>query len=296
MASILRPCPPALDLALQSGNELWSADLFKFSLADGATTYYWTSWPRDLKDSTGQVWSSRNPWLQRSKWNVSNTMEVPSLMVYLKDLGGAFAGGSAIITQVTQGIFDGAEFLLSRSFMPSPNDTTSLGEIDLFGGEVAGIDLIETVANINVKGLVYRLDQYAPRNVIQIGCQHAFCDPDCTLARASFTASYSVGASPTSIFIPWAAAPATPSLYVGGTIRFTSGAASGSSRTIEDADATGITLAYPLYATPTAGDSFTAFQGCDKTYDSGSGRSCTDRANTQNFRGFEFTPPPSMGL
>ena len=293
MADYLRTCSPALALALQGGVQLWSADIFKFVLVDGVTDCFWAAWDSDLSVG-GTVYSSRAPWLKRSQWNVSNRMEVPSLKVTLAALNDSFAGGANIKLQIHNGLFDGATFLLSRVFMNAPGNTAALGAIDLFGGSVSGIDLTGIAADITIKGKVNLLDQNAPRNVFQVGCNHAFCDAGCTLGRASFTTSYTVGTSPTTSFIPWASAPANPGRYVNGTMALTGGAASGQRRNIAIADSSGLTLAYPLYVLPSAGDAFTAFEGCDKSFAaSGSVQSCTARGNTQNYRGFEFVPPPN---
>jgi uncharacterized phage protein (TIGR02218 family) len=298
---LLRNCSPALALALANNAPMDIADLFVFTLVDGSIQR-WCSWDADLSVS-GQSYSSQKPWLTRSKWNVTNTMEVPSLTVYLRALNDNFNGGANVKTQINNGLFDGCTFQLSRLYIPAPidprvgPDTATYGTMQLFGGDVAGIDLIGTRADITVKGSTNRLDQYAPRNVIQVPCNHAFCDPGCTLLRASFTTSFVMGSSPTSVFVPWSgSAPSNYSNYVAGTVAVTSGAASGARRTVVAASSLGLTLAYPLYALPTGGDTFTAFQGCDKTFNSGSGQSCTDRSNTQNYRGFEFTPPPLAAI
>jgi len=293
--TILRAASPALAAALQGGVPLWSAELFTFTLVAGAPTFRWTSFDGDLV-AGGQTYLSRKPWLTRSKWNVTNTMEVPSLTVKLAALNDGFNGGVSIKAQIHNGLFDGASFLLSRAYMTTPGDTTALGTIDLFGGEVAGLTLIGSLATITIKGKVNKLNQYVPRNVYQIGCNHAFCDPGCTLSRASFTSSYTVGSSPSVSFIPWTSTPSSPARYTGGTITFTSGPASGESRNISKADGTGLTLSYPLYVAAAPGDGFTAFEGCDKTFNSGSGQSCTDRSNTQHYRGFEFVPPPNAAV
>lgn len=290
---VLRPVSGALATALASGVKLWSADLFQFTLVDGVSIFYWTSWDTDLS-ANSHLYSSRAPWLQRSKWNVTNTMEVPSLTVRLLALNDSFQGGPSIKAQIHNGLLDGASFLLSRAYMTVPGATSALGTVDLFGGKVAGLDLVGNVATINIKGKTNDLDQYTPHNVFQIGCNHAFCDVGCTLNRATFTTGYSVGTSPTVTFIPWAGSPpGNADNYLNGTVAITSGLASGERRNVSAADSSGLTLSYPLYQTPIAGDSFTAFEGCDKTFDSGSGQSCTDRSNTQHFRGFEFIPPPS---
>ena len=55
---------------------------------------------------------------------------------------------------------------------------------------------------------------------------------------------------------------------------------------------TSLTLNYPLYTAPAAGDAFTAYQGCDHRL-----ATCqTQFANQANFRGFPFTPPPTVAF
>lgn len=287
-----------LVLALASGfYGLTFADLFTFTLADGSTIYRWTSWSSDLAVG-GYTFSSRAPFLKRSTWNVVKTMQVPELKVEMIADNAAFNGGANIKTQIHNGLFDGATFLLQILFMPSPGDP-SLGTVDLFSGAVGGPTIEGNIVTLPVKGRNNLLDQYAPRNVYQIGCNHAFCDAGCTLNRVSFTASFTVGSSPapSNIFVPWSSAPGTPGVYLGGTITMTSGNASGQKRTISAVDSTGITVSYPFYTKPSAGDSFSAFQGCDKTFNGinggGSVQSCTARSNTTNYDGFEFIPPPN---
>lgn len=293
MADFLRDCPPALALALQGNVELYSADLFQFTLSDGLTSYYWCSWHRDLTWD-GQLYSSRAPWINRSGWSVTNDLTVPSMTVRLMALNDDFEGGGNIKLQLHNGLFDGATCTMSRVFMETPGDTSSIGAITLFGGVVAGIDVNGSLATIEVKGKNNLLNQNVPRNMAQIPCNHAFCDAGCTLNRAAFTSSYVVGTSPTAIFIPWSGSPpGNAANYRKGTLTMTSGGATGSRRSIIAADATGLTLSYPLWTEPLAGDTFTAFEGCTKMFDDGSGQDCTARSNQQHYRGFEFIPPPS---
>jgi uncharacterized phage protein (TIGR02218 family) len=293
VTALLRSASPALAAALAGGVQLWQADLFAFTLSDGVTVYDWCTWDSDLTVA-GAPYASKAPWLSRSAWDVVNTMEVPSLTVKLSALNGAFAGGAQIKTQIHNGLFDGASFLFSRAYMTTPGAANALGAVPLFGGVVGSIDLDGVTATITIKGKNNNLDQYVPRNLYQIGCNHAFCDTGCTLARATYTAAFTAGAAPTTSFLPWSgAAPGNATNYQGGTVTMTSGAAAGSRRTVAQATSAGLTLAYPLYAPPAAGDAFTAFQGCDKTLNSGSGQSCTDRSNTQHFRGYPYVPPPN---
>lgn len=62
--------------------------------------------------------------------------------------------------------------------------------------------------------------------------------------------------------------------------------------TIKLADATGLTLTFPLPALPAPGDTFTAYQGCDYTL-----ATCRSKfANEANFRGFPFVPAPEAAF
>jgi len=283
----MRTCSGALALVLAAGGvELFSADLFAVTLQDG-TNYYWTSFDTNLVWD-GNTYISQSPWLERTQWNVDNKMTVPELAVTLSALNTSFAGGADIKAQITNGLFDGATMTLYRVFMPTPGDTGALGTVLLFNGYFSDIEMDGITAKIKVKGITNKLDINAPQHVYQAGCIHSFCDIGCTLTAATFTTSYTMGSSPTPTrtFIPWASAPAHPEYYILGTLTFTSGVSSGQSRTIQFADSTGITLSYPLYEQPTAGDTFDAFQGCDKTQ-----TTCTRYSNTQHFRAFPKVPP-----
>lgn len=468
----MRDCSgPTAALLANPPPGLKAVDLYTVKLADGVTVYRWTSYDRDLTVN-GNVYSSRKPWLQRSRWSVANTMQVPTLEILLKALNDGFAGGIDIKGQLTNGLFDGTTVTLDRVWFEagttvindvttstggdgsggvsagllgvacspgqtvvvdwwqntfnqsSTNDQAQMGiafldssateigsptlagytapvgwterslsvvapagtvavrlyqqrhrragsnndgyidtitlSIDgvpipiyngdaeqgvagwevvtgqlvqrsvdplphsgllywyggtaadcsayypsadapatsshpgvrLFGGNVANVEISGNEAILYVKGKTNLLDQYAPRNLYQLGCQHAFCDAGCTLSRVTFTASYTVGSSPSRTFIPWSgSAPANASNYRFGTVKFTSGACAGQSRTVRLGDSTGLTLTQPLIGTPSAGDSFTAFEGCDKQLSSGSGQDCTARSDTQNWRAFPFVPP-----
>lgn len=295
MADFLRDCPAALALALEGNVRLYTADLYVFTLADGITTYRWTTWEQDLVVG-GHTYASMGQFLKGGDWSVTNDMTVPSMQVELYALNGGFAGGANVKLQIHNGLFDGATCTMSQLFMETPGDTVTLGAIQLFGGVTAGIDVIGSGATIEVKGKNNLLDQYVPRNTFQIPCQHGFCDAGCTLSRSAYTTSYSTGSSPSTWFIPWSgAAPANYAKYRSGWLAMTSGVTSGSRRSITAADATGLTLISPLWALPAPGDTFNAIEGCTKMYDDGSGQDCTARSNTTHYRGFEFTPPPSSG-
>lgn len=119
----------------------------------------------------------------------------------------------------------------------------TLGPMPLFAGKVAAIDLDGITAEIVAKGKVNDLDQYVPRNLYQVGCNHAFCDIGCGLNRAAFTAAFTVGAAPSATFIPWGAVPANATAYQNGTLVITTGAGASQRRTIAQATTAGVSLA-----------------------------------------------------
>jgi len=267
------------------------AELFTFTLSDNSTIYRWNSWNKDLPWN-GHTYEQKP--INRTKWSVTNTMQVPELTVRLLALNDSFGGGADIKTQIRNGLFRGATMVMEDLYMPKLDDQSLWGTIEMFGGVVAGVTIQGQVAEITVRGKNNLLDQNAPRAIYQPGCFHAFCDAGCTLNRATFTTSYTVGASPTAIFIPWASAPASPELYLGGEFTPTSGPAAGQSRDIAAADSSGLTLEFPLYDMPLAGDTFDAFEGCSYLeLATGDGRSCADRSNQQNYFGFRSIPPPT---
>lgn len=292
---------PALELIWESGElfelpALSRAELFAFTLNDESTVHRWTSWNSNITWD-GHTWLGRGQKLQRGKLNLTNTMQVPELTVTMLSLNDSYNGGADIKTQIRNGLFRGASFMLQDLYMPQledPTDTSLWGTIDRFGGVVAGITIEGAKVEITIRGKNNLLDQYAPRAIYQAGCFHAFCDAGCTLDAVAFTDTFTIGSSPTAIFIPWASAPANPELYIAGEFTMNDGDAAGQKRDIVFADSSGLTLEYPLYDMPQAGDSFDALQGCSYIRKStGDGRACEDRANEQNYFGFPFIPPPT---
>ena len=292
MSAFLRAASPALVAALAANAIRYSANLYTITLVDGVTTLNWTDFDRDLTYA-GTTFTSKGPFLSRPTWKVTNTIEVPDLSLKVSSFNTPFAGGGSLELQIHSGLLDGATFLMQRAMMGIDANPNTLGLIPLLGGKIAGIDLDGVTATIGAKGKINDLDQYIPRNLYQVQCNHAFGDAGCAISRAAYTASYAIGASPSTAFIPWASAPSGATAYQNGTLVITNGPASGSRRAIAAASSAGLTLSYPLPFLPVAGNAFTALQGCDKTLNSGSNQSCTAYSNTAHYRGFRDVPPPA---
>ena len=292
---VLRPCSVALSSALAAGplpSGSAQADLFTVTLQNG-TVFRWTSFEIKLTvaGNTFLPGNTAQPWAQRSRWSVTNTMEVATLEVLLDVNNTVFSGGLNLKTLIHNGYFDGASLLLQRVYMPTPGDTTTWGTVDIFSGDSGSVQIGVVRSTLKVRSKNSRLSVNTPRNVYQPSCIHTFCDTGCTLSAASFTVTRAADTGCTTTVIPWT--PHTIPLFgtarfKGGTLTMTSGATSGQVRSIIDSNLFVVTLAYPLSAAPTAGDTLTLFAGCDKTM-----ATCTSPFNNfDNFRGFPFIPPP----
>lgn len=299
--SILRSCSTALASALGAsiGNIPYQADLFTLNLASGTTLYY-ASWDSDLVVG-GHTFLSANPWLTRSRWNVTNTMEVPGLEVKIAANSSDFLGGANLKLQAVRGLFDGGTLFLQRLFMPTPGDTTTYGTVDIFKGDTGAAQIVGNGIVLKVKGSNNKLDVPAPRNTYQPSCLHSFCDTGCTLSAATYTTTYTVSTASTSTFVNWTAVVLTAGHYMGGTVKFLTGTNAGQTRTVVGFSSSGLTVATPLIAAPLSGDTFAAFQGCNKTVGPGTATGglagtfgCQDYANILNFRGFPNVPANSV--
>lgn len=289
------------------GVRMMAADLFTITTA-GGTVYRWTSIDQDVHYTLhGQnlVYTAQGPLLQRSRLGVKNTVEVPELVIRLSALDTDFIGGQSIKTQIHNGYLDGATVALDRVVFTPPytlpltvgleaigyGNAALNGTGQLFSGRMSQARLTAVGAELTAKGANVLMNQYVPRNVYQLPCIHTFCDAGCTLSESSFTLATTVGSSSTASLVTWGSVPANPGLYTLGKVLITSGAAIGQVRTVKLATAAGLLLQYPLYNVPASGDTMSVLKGCDKTYNSGSGQSCTDYANTQHYRGYPNVPP-----
>ena len=292
----MRSSSPPLQDYLRTRPQCWIAELFTLTLANGAQ-YFWTTFDRNLTYA-GQTWIALGVQVQRSRMTVRNTVEVPELELKTQAPDTAEIGGINLKTAVHNGIFDGAAIGHYRVFMPSPGDT-SLGLVTMFAGRMSQAVITASGVTFTAKGDNVLMNQQAPRNLYQTTCLHTFCDAGCTLLAANYTTANTAGFGATTTFVPWGTAPANPTLYIQGTITFSSGACIGQVRTIRNADSTGVYLTYPLYGTPQQGDTTSVLMGCSRTLTAC--KTHTDNGghavdNSQHFRGYPFVPQAEYGV
>jgi len=293
----MRDISAALNSFLQSKSPFWMADLFTFTLATGATLYLTSAdQPVTYGTTTWEPASTNACSLTRGTWSVKNTPDVPTLEIHLLSTGSDYAGGANIKLALHNGLLDGCWVDLNRAFMPMASGAfgdTSLGIVNLFSGWVGQVEITGTGAKLTVKGANYKLQEYMPRNRFMINCIHALYDTNCGVARAAHTYTATI-ASASSLTLNWQSDPTGGNFanLVAGAVLMTSGAASGSKRTVGSASAGGVAMSYPLYQVPAAGDTFTITFGCDKT-----ASTCAARfGNAANFRGFPWIPPAETAV
>jgi uncharacterized phage protein (TIGR02218 family) len=196
-------------------------------------------------------------------------------------------------------VFDAAEVMLERAFMPTYGDTTR-GVLRYFVGRVAEIDAGRSVATFSIKSHLELLNQKFPRNIAQPGCLNNLGDGPCgvNLASSSYHTTGTISSGSTngvlnaSIVGSWAAGA-----FDLGTIKFTSGVLSGSAygvKSVVYGTPAIISLIGFVPSVPAAGDAFTLNFGCNKSYTDSNG--CPKFSNQARFRGFPFVPQPSAAV
>ncbi len=294
----MKPTSSALNAVLALPNK-FVVDAFQFTLIDGTILRY-CGGDQNITDQSGNVYLCgipNGPFFQKDqkrngnrglcKWKIG--VEVDTLQFDVIP-GNAMIEGFTFLQACKLGIFDGAECIMYRAFMPTYGDT-SAGLVNIFTGRVVEIDCGRSMATFNINSHLELLSQQLPRELYQPACLNTLFDQGCTLSSSSFSVSETVTSATVSV-INATMAQATD-YFTLGTVKFTSGNNSGFKRTIKAYTTGGsITLLVPLPFVPLAGDTFTAVPGCDKKQST-----CTNKfSNLVNFRGQPFIPAPETGV
>lgn len=287
----MRQADDALKAFLLSKQPFWTADIFTFTLIDGGVLRF-TSADYPLYWG-GTKWEAVGPLIQRTRWNVKNTLEVPTLDVTVLTTGDDYSGGN-INTLAHSGVFDGCKLTLQRGFMPTPGDLI-YGAPVLFEGKTGGAKIGAKGVKFTFKGQNVKLQQYMPKNRFVSTCIHNLFDAGCGAARPDFTYPWTIGGGNTTTVIHWGtSSPSYADNFGLGTVLFTSGPAAGQRRTIDHADGGAFFLAHPLDNVPQSGDTISITYGCDKSRDGSHG--CVFFHQEIHFRGFRFIPQAETGL
>lgn len=192
-----------------------------------------------------------------------------------------------------RGVLDGADVVLHWGYALAWNIPLTLAGVieKRFVGNAGNIDVGDISVAFTVNSPLKRLDMPVPAKVYGAPCRWTLGDAGCGVNRTSYAKTATVGAGSTDKII-LAALPSMPMGWAGGTLTILTGEDTNISRTIQTYANGQITLATPLPWAPAAGDSVTAYPGCDKVHWEGGGVSCVAYGNALFFGGQPFIPAP----
>lgn len=282
----MKPAPSALITLLNSNSQFFKADLFTWTFVDG--TVLRTTNADVALTYGGYTFASCAPIIERSKVTIKVGVEVDSMDVTLYPAATDTVNGLSWQLAARLGYLDGATLLVETAYLQTW--PAVVGTLHVFQGLISDIYPDRKSIKVAVKSSLELLAQPFPHNVYQSTCMHTVYDAGCAVAKAGFTATGTVAASPAPTLTSFKTGNAQAAGYFDqGVITFTSGANAGLKRTVKSYDpTTGFTFVLPLPVAPSAGDTISVFAGCDKTL-------ATCRAKFNNagrFRGFPWVPNP----
>lgn len=272
-------------LAMLNGpaNALVMADCYTLTLLGGQVLRT-TDFDVDLM-LNGVVHSSSGVKFKRSRIRWVTGLEVDTLDITLYALPTDLLNGLPFLQQVRAGILNGAEIRLDRAYMTI--GSTAAEGLQLFSGRVADVTAGRTEATIKVKSWLEILNIKMPRNQYQASCGNALFDSMCGLSKAAWAVAGTVSGISTATGFSSALTQAAGWFEL-GTVTFNSGANAGISRTVRAFSGGYFAFNLPWPNVPAAGDTFTAYTGCDRQL----GTCLTKFSNLAHFRGQPFIPIP----
>jgi Uncharacterized conserved protein (DUF2163)/Phage conserved hypothetical protein BR0599 len=140
------------------------------------------------------------------------------------------------------------------------------GTLPRFAGSVADIELLRNGCKVTVKSMLNLLTVSLPRALYTAQCRFSFGDGGCGVNITALGQAGTISAA-TATTITCGLTQAA-GYFANGQVLFTSGANAGLRRAIRSSAPGQIVLTGPAAFVPAVGDTFIAFPGCDKTYDS----------------------------
>lgn len=265
------------------GNAFLMADCYTFTLTNGTILKY-AAYDADVTYSSN-TWLANAPVLTRNSVRTVIGLEVGTLQITISPSDTDVIGSQTWLQAVCSGVLDGALVSLDRAFMDLTGAVA--GTVNQFTGYVAQISVDRMNIDMTVNSPLDALSIQMPRNLYQASCQHALFDAGCGANKVTFTSSGTVTGTPSILSFSSGISGAT-GRYNLGVLQFTSGALTGTKRTVKSWAGGVFTLLNPLPLAPSAGDAFTVSAGCDHTV-----TTCTNVfSNLANFKGFPFIPVP----
>lgn len=233
----------------------------------------------------GHLYSASGPSIGRGQVRVIRGLEVDTLALSIQSPADYLLSGMPFVPSALSGALDGARVLLHRAFM-SGWGAAPAGVVLLFSGRVSDLSGSRHSLSVNVKSDLELLNTKLPRNVYQAGCMHTVYDQGCGAVKQLVSGTVT-GHGGTGHWLN-SNIGHPGSWFANGVLTLTSGAMSGTQRTIKSHASGRFDFALPLPQAPGIGDTFSVYRGCDKTQ-----TTCAIHFNNlPRFRGFPFIPVP----
>jgi hypothetical protein len=284
-------------IALLASQEFEYVDCFTFELNGGSDENYrlrWTNGQQDITtipldgDPTQRVWRAREMLITGLRSRQSIGVKVDEQSVTLTPADDTLIQGVPALEAILWGALDGAFVRRDRFYYDGPAipSRQPVGGLTKFKGLVSTFtELGRSTASLKVKSALVLLDKLMPAHLTQPTCINAVYDAGCGLIKDDLAVQGYVEAGPTLTFVPWAAL--SDSGFSLGRVFFENMGLVGTWRAIKNADATGLTLAFPLPRLPIVGEQFVAYPGCNRTHD----RCMVINPDVSTrFRGYRFVP------
>ena len=273
---------------LQAATEIRMADLYTITLTSGTTLRY-TTWDTNLVVA-GNTFLTGPPGIARSAIEEKTGLDVATLEVTIEASLTDTINGVPILQAIGQGLLDGAGFRIDRLFMDA--SSSQIGTVVRFSGFIGPVEeLTRSGAKLTANAATAYLNLQLPSIILQPGCTNTLFDARCGLLKSSFAKNLTVQAPCTvNKIITSSGQPDT--YFDNGQLVFTSGSNNGLVKAIRQFIGGVFFFNSPLPFVPTAGDTFTAYPGCDKTQST-----CTGKFNNLgNFEGFPYVPAPETAI
>jgi len=300
----MKPVTPAYLDMIQTQQRSLYGHLFTFTLAGGAQDFI-TDLDVDVNvNAVG--YRSGGLRIEGMKLKIAVGLEVDEQDVKISVLPDDTLCGANFLESVADGALDGAWLARDRAIWAvhsgNPlNDILGYAPIQvtrMFFGRVSEITKIgRTFVEMKVKSPLVLLDLDMPRNIWGPGCNWTLFDQGCTMVKARFGYTGSVGAGTYINTIQWQGGVPIEigadhyEFFAQGRVLFTSGPLNGTQFFVRDNNDQYLVV-LGMVDLPNVGDTFTAYAGCSKTM-----FSCLNKfGNLQNYRGFPFVPPVMVGI
>ena len=278
----MRSAPPALIALLNNSQQFVMADLYQITMTNGTILRY-TNFDVAVADN-GSTYLANSVLIERSRVRNVIGVEVDTLDVTVNPHPSDLVGSLTFLQTCASGMLDGAFLQMRRAFFDE--DGLNVGSFINFSGRVADLNMTRSEVSITVKSDLELLAVKLPRNLYQATCLNTLYDGNCGLVRATWGVAGTV-TSATKTTVNCGITNPAPYFDL-GYIVFNTGALAGVRRTVKSYSINNFVLLNPLPAVPLAGDTFTAFAGCDKSQST-----CTTKfANLPKFRAFPYIPVP----